>query len=96
MSVPVYQCDAIRAIFERLVLHVERKLEAVGCISATLRGAHVPERRTGAPRRDAGQMPSCRVYLAQRAMVNFEYQKSVRKVFVKHQLILGILGTYLV
>ena len=29
-------------------------------------------------------------------MVNFEYQKSVRKVFVKHQLILGILGTYLV
>ena len=34
--------------------------------------------------------------LAQRAMVNFEYQKSVRKVFVKHQLILGILGTYLV
>ena len=63
MSVPVYQCDAIRAIFERLVLHVERKLEAVGCISATLRGAHVPERRTGAPRRDVGQMPSCRVYL---------------------------------
>ena len=35
-------------------------------------------------------------YGTQRAMVNFEYQKSVRKVFVKHQLILGILGTYLV
>ena len=34
--------------------------------------------------------------ITQRAMVNFEYQKSVRKVFVKHQLILGILGTYLV
>ena len=44
----------------------------------------------------AGGRGHASVLQTQRAMVNFEYQKSVRKVFVKHQLILGILDTYLV
>ena len=60
------------------------------------RSSLTPGRHRAADKAALGRPGTARKQLTQRAMVNFEDQKSVRKVFVKHQLILGISGTYLV